>query len=173
MADIRCCMKCMQPIQSSKCRHCGYEQGTQIDRNYCLPEKTLLNDRYLIGCLLGSGGFGNTYIAYDNLFEMKVAIKEYLPSEIVSRTESNPELQAKGADFQRTFEDGRKKFLKEARILSSFKNEKGIVNVIDYFKANNTAYLVMEYLEGVSLAEYIESRPKGKLSEHDALEKLL
>ena len=116
-----------------------------------------LKDRYVIQGLIGEGGFGITYLGYDELLAMSVAIKEYYPQNFVTRNTAYEAtltvLHTKYTDF---FQRGKSDFLKEARMLAKFQDEEGIVRVMDFFEMNNTAYIVMEYLDGITLKDYLK-----------------
>ena len=133
---------------------------------------TILNGRYIIGKVLGEGGFGITYLGYGLQTDTKAAIKEYFPSGISyrfsgqSRTVS---IQDKGSSEQ--FAKGKERFLGEARTVYRFRDEENIVNVLDFFSENNTVYIVMEYIEGVSLGQYLSQN--GRVGDFDELYKIL
>ena len=122
--------------------------------------------------MLGEGGFGITYLGYDLQTDTKAAIKEYFPSGISyrfsgqSRTVS---IQDKGSSEQ--FAKGKERFLGEARTVYRFRDEENIVNVLDFFSENNTVYIVMEYIEGVSLGQYLSQN--GRVGDFDELYKIL
>ncbi|MCM1161030.1 MAG: serine/threonine-protein kinase [Roseburia sp.] len=122
---------------------------------YQLAEGEILAGRYLIGDILGFGGFGITYSAWDSKLDTKVAIKEYYPSNLVNRVPGRKEVEIYSKKQEAEFEKGLNRFLGEAQNMAKFSGEKNIVNVYNYFKENGTAYLVMEFLDGVSLKEYI------------------
>ena len=136
-----------------------------------LPSGKLIGNRYEIGEVIGQGGFGITYRGFDRTFEVTVAIKEYYPSGIASRycTQST-EVLVGGEENTRIFSEGKEKFLSEARILARVSDDPNIVNVRDFFEENNTAYIVMQYLEGENLKDYSEHH--GKMSFNEAFELL-
>lgn len=121
---------------------------------YQLAEGEILAGRYIIGDILGFGGFGITYSAWDSKLDTKVAIKEYYPSNLVNRVPGRKEVEIYSKKQEAEFEKGLNRFLGEAQNMAKFSGEKNIVNVYNYFKENGTAYLVMEFLDGVSLKEY-------------------
>ncbi len=123
-----------------------------------LPPGTVLQEKYLIGRALGQGGFGITYLAWDMNLNLKLAIKEYLPQELAYRTGGQSEVSIYKKSLADNFNYGLEKFLEEARTLARFNEYPNIISVRDYFKANGTAYLVMNHIEGVTLKEYLESR---------------
>lgn len=134
-----------------------------------LDQETLLNDQFRIGRVLGVGGFGITYLAFDEVLEMVVAVKEYLPNDIaVRKSDSNTVQPYTSTGDNRDFEFGLKQFLEEARTLAKFENHPNIVRVRTFFRENGTGYLVMNFYEGRTLAEYLEAR-NGFLMEQEAL----
>ena len=137
------------------CEFCGY-RGDQSREGVYLPIGTLLhNGEYIIGKVLGRpGGFGITYLAWDTRFDIKVAIKEYLPFQIAARAADGTSVSIHTQDYRADFEFGLDKFLEEAKTLAQFRHP-NIVRVLNFFRENGTAYMVMDYLEGESLAEYL------------------
>jgi serine/threonine protein kinase len=121
-----------------------------------LRPRTILNGKYLLGRVLGEGGFGITYIGWDLTLDLKVAVKEFYPNGFVTRestvsTNVQPFTGSQG-DFFRT---GREKFINEAKTLAKFRNLPGIVAVNEFFQENGTAYIVMEFVEGQTMKEYL------------------
>ena len=159
------CPFCMNPIEetASFCTKCGKNLQEEAPAHHLLPG-TVLHDKFLVGAALGEGGFGITYIGRDTLLDMRVAIKEYFPNGYVSRsnTASAGVSVSTGEQRRDFFDKGKERFLKEARILAKFSREPGVVEVRDFFEANNTAYIVMEYLSGETLKSHI--RRNGPLT---------
>ena len=123
---------------------------------HCLRKGTRLIGRYIIEGVLGQGGFGITYLGIDELHEKKVAIKEFFPQGIVTRNiEYQDTVTVTFVGEKDNYEKGKERFLKEARTMAKFSKDKGIVKALDFFEINNTAYIVMEYLEGVTLKQYL------------------
>jgi serine/threonine protein kinase len=110
---------------------------------------------YKIESVLGHGGFGITYLAHDTALGAQVAIKEYLPHEIANRESKTQVLPNPEREAVRDYQSGLKNFVKEARALAKFKHP-NIVRVLRYLEANGTAYMVMEYEAGQSLADYLK-----------------
>jgi serine/threonine protein kinase len=124
---------------------------------YLLPD-TELNNRYKIEEVLGHGGFGITYSALDKILNVKVAIKEYLPRQLATRAEGQTKVSIFTGESRKHYDYGLKKFLEEAQSIAQFSHHPNIVSARDYFETNNTAYMVMEYIEGVTLKEYLEQK---------------
>lgn len=145
-----------------------------------LPEGSLLHEKYYIKKILGQGGFGITYLAYDTVLQQDIAIKEYFPvryanrlSDCFNRTseEGREEFKLSAASTvypqkgqEEKYLKGLQNFLEEARLLFGKFDIEGIVSIRDFFEENGTAYIVMEYLSGMSLREY-ERRNKGQINE--------
>ena len=139
---------------------------------YLLYKGVILKNRYEIQGLIGEGGFGITYIGLDRTLNMRVAIKEFYPQGAVIRNNSiSNNITVSGIDKKEFFYKGKEQFLREARILAQFNDQEGIVDVIDFFEENNTAYIIMKYLEGITLKEYIKQN--GVMSIQDILELLV
>ena len=171
MGKINRCMKCMQVLEEgcTFCPDCGYDNQHQSNSERVLSIGTVLNEKYLIGAVLGEGGFGVTYAAWDMLIETRIAIKEYFPAELVTRDTTLSEknsgqaltlIQEKAGESR--YREGLVRFAKEAENLAKFQKQQGVVSVKDFFYENNTAYMVMEYIDGVTLSAYLESH-NGKL----------
>ena len=158
------CMGCMEIYQDNltKCPVCGYEEGTMPENTLHMEPGSILNNRYVIGKVLGYGGFGVTYIAWDTLLEQKVAIKEFLPSEYATRMLGRMEVTIFSGDKRKQFMEGLVKFIAEAKKIAKFNNVPGIVKIFDCIEENNTAYIIMEYLEGETLAAKLEKEKKMK-----------
>lgn len=166
------CMKEVREKHDKRCPCCGFDADAYCQSPRCLAMGTILAGKYLLGRVLGEGGFGITYIGLDLNMETVIAIKEYFPVNLVSRditTSSKDNVIISNGPKEHIFKRGLKRFVDEARNVSSFSGEDGIVSVKDFFYENQTAYMVMEYIEGVSLKEYLDGK-KGRIPEKDALE---
>lgn len=143
------------------CPNCGYMEGEEYAEVYCLTPGTRIMDRYIIGETLGLGGFGITYKAWDIQLGTVLAIKEYFPSGLVNRTAGDPSVFLVANKRAQEFEYGKQRFLDEARNMAKFSSHHNIVNVFNYFEANNTVYIVMEYLDGMTLSQtlQVENQP--------------
>lgn len=147
------------PVEKTdiECPFCGKKLSNEVPAHHLKPG-TVLNKKYIVGAALGEGGFGITYIGRDLTLDIRVAIKEYFPNGYVNRSNTvSPEISC-GMSYEKKefFSKGRERFLKEARILAKFSGDPGIVDVRDFFEENNTAYIVMEYLDGQDLKEYLK-----------------
>ena len=124
--------------------------------SYSLQRNTGLIGRYVIQEVLGQGGFGITYLGIDKLYGNKVAIKEYYPQEIAMRKAQYEDVvTVTSIEEKNNYDKGKKRFLDEAQVMARFNKNEGIVKILDFFEANNTAYIVMEYLEGITLKQYL------------------
>ena len=139
---------------------------------HCLRKGTRLIGRYTIEGVLGQGGFGITYLGIDELHEKKVAIKEFFPQGIVTRNiEYQDTVTVTFVGEKENYEKGKERFLKEARTMAKFSKDEGIVKALDFFEINNTAYIVMEYLEGITLKQYL--RENQRIAPEDLIELLV
>ena len=152
------CLGCFKRIKDDldTCPHCGYVEGTPSEEAIHMEPGTILSERYIIGKVIGYGGFGVTYIGWDKKLEMKVAIKEYLPSEFSTRIPGRTNVSIFSGVKKEQYISGLNKFVDEAKRLSKFQQEDGIVTIYDCIAENDTAYIIMEYLEGETLAERLK-----------------
>jgi TPR repeat protein len=152
------CMGCFrQKGPQAVCQHCGYDE-TAPRGPLLLPHRTRLHKHYLVGRVLGKpGGFGVTYLAFDTGLETLVAIKEYLPRELVGREAGRTTVSAHSPEEGGLFRFGLEQFVTEARTLAKF-DHAHLVKVRQVFAENATAYLVMDYYEGMTLAEYLQQK---------------
>lgn len=154
------CPYCMSPVQEGEpCTVCGLTAGTYSPSPHHLPPGIILVDRYLVGRVLGEGGFGITYIGCDLRLELKVAIKEYFPSDKVTRhAQASLQVSNYTGALAGNYEQGKEKYLQEARTMARMNKQAEIVSVRDFFQANNTAYIVMEYVEGTTFKELVQQK---------------
>lgn len=155
------CYNCMSLVgqDSTFCRYCGKNLRESSDMSpYQLKPGTVLQNRYLIGSVLGEGGFGITYIGLDKVLAKRVAVKEFYPAGAAHRASvvSGNVIITRGKEPM--YRRGVERFVQEARSLAAFSSEDGIVDVLDTFQANNTAYIVMEYLEGNTLKALLKTK---------------
>lgn len=169
------CMGCMREFKEkqSVCPVCGFHSGAYQRPMNALPLYEILKGRYLVGRVIGIGGFGITYIGWDFYQSKKVCIKEYFPRSIAVR---NPDavtyteqisvsvqysMLMKEQEFTRArhvYQNGLEAYIKEAENLSKFYLMPGIVSVRDFFYGNNTAYIIMEYIDGIDMKKYARQR---------------
>ena len=168
--STRQCMGCMEfyDARYEICPHCGYIHGTKAKEAYHLqPGTTLRGGRYVVGRVLGFGGFGVTYIAYDRRLRQKVAVKEYLPGEFSTRMPGMTAVTVYSGERQEQFAAGKLKTIEEAVRLAKFRHIPNVVHVFDTFEENNTAYIVMEFCDGESVKSILERQ--GPMSLEEAL----
>ena len=139
-----------------------------MEGTYYLQIGTILHDRYEIKDILGAGGFGITYKAWDNTLQTEVCIKEYYPVGIANRAVTATLVSVYTNADEVSYRRGMQRFLREARGLAKLGSVKNIVNVHDYFEENNTAYMVMEYLKGKTLKCFVRENG-GKVDEDVAI----
>ena len=157
------CLGCMAEKGTAKvCPYCGYEEGTPPASPLHLKPGTVLNRKYLIGRVLGHGGFGITYLGLDLNLRVRLAVKEYFPTGLVTRDTTAATVSVFSGDSRQSFDYGLEKFLEEGRTLARFDDVPEIVGIRDFFRENGTAYLVMDYVEGITLKEYL-ARQGGRL----------
>ena len=156
------CINCMKEKAShgTKCEYCGFDLTTAVIPAHHLKPFSILAGKYLVGRAIGEGGFGITYIGMDLNLEMRVAIKEYYPNGSAVR-DINGEgatVQSQSRESRALYENGREKFINEAKTLAKCVDFPEIVTVKDFFKENNTAYIVMEYIDGKTLRTYLNEK---------------
>lgn len=163
--DIRnLCINCFKPTGGEEvCMHCGTVQHTRPRQICHLFPYTILRERYIIGNVINNGGFGVVYKAYDTKLENIVAIKEFLPTQnsMVNRIPGSTEVLLINEEQQEEFTAMKNEFIGEARTMAQFANCESIVRIYEFFEENNTAYLVMEYLDGISLREFLSNNEGG------------
>ncbi|MBE6704359.1 MAG: serine/threonine protein kinase [Ruminococcaceae bacterium] len=150
------------------CPHCGLSHETYRLEAGLLPPGTNLNGKYIIGRLLGRGGFGATYLAYSSERNSVVAIKEYFPTGIATRAKDEERVSVLSPDKQDVYKKGASKMYEEAKTIFKFKACKNIVSVYEFFYANSTVYFSMEYLDGIDLKNYI-TKKGGRLTEQEVV----
>ena len=157
------CMNCMKEKRNADevCPYCGFDNRKYAPLDFQLSPYTTLSDgRYVIGKVLGTGGFGITYIAFDTRLEIPVAIKELFVADKVKRKHGRTVLMDTTENGIREYREMKRRFMKEAQTMAELENVEGVVKVKDYFTENDTAYIVMEYLDGKTLKEILEDNRK-------------
>lgn len=171
----RICPECLreQPggQNTGTCCYCGYQNriGEEKQPYHHLKRSSILAGKYLVGRVLGEGGFGITYIGLDLNYGYRVAIKEFYPNGYVTRDGASTcrVTDYEGSNYQ-TVQKWKKSFIKEAQALARCTDLPGVVGVKEFFQENNTAYIILEYLEGETLKEYLK-RCGGRISVEDTL----
>ena len=158
--EVRRCMKCMHPLTVGEtvCPECGRAYGSANAESFALKPGTILEGKYLVGEMLGQGGFGITYIGFDLLLEQKVAIKEYYPMStgMVSRDGHSTVVWSSAMMGKTGTQKGFDSFLKEARKMAKLGGIPGVVGVKSVFIQNETAYIVMDFIEGETLLKKLQ-----------------
>ena len=165
------CLGCMAEKKEGEavCPKCGYTDGTAPKEPLHIIPGTEIKNRYLIGTTLGFGGFGITYIAWDKTLKQKVAIKEYFPGDFATRMPGESRVTAFKGEMTQQYQAGLKRFMSEAQKLAKYGHVEGIVSIYDIFHENETAYIVMEYLEGQDVKSYLKEKG-GKLTYDETME---
>ena len=155
-SKINICPNCFAEFYGSVCRCCNTNLYEIKKYDSALEAFTVLKNRYLLGRVLGKGGFGITYLARDMSTGALCCIKEYMPSEFVVRDGDGRTLVTVDGNIKtiRVYEHGKSRFIDEAKTLILLKNNNTVVDITDFFEQNNTAYFVMEYIDGVSMKKY-------------------
>ena len=173
MNNQRICYNCFQekPEEGVPCPFCGFDlKENEEQYPVALKAGAVLKQRYLVGRVLGQGGFGITYVAWDTKLRARVAVKEYMPDDICTRMENAVSVAMESKEDE--FAYGRERFQEEARTLAKFMGQPNIAGVTDYFDENGTSYFVMDYIEGISFKTYIANQG-GKVSPEEALDVIL
>lgn len=160
------CFQCMNemPEGGHICSHCGYDQRTVPREVYHLQPGTVLHQKYQIGVVIGFGGFGIVYKAWDLALNRVVAVKEYYPTMYLKRDPGMTQVILFDKKNEEAFLKGKEEFLTEARNIAKYNSHPNIVHVYDFFEENGTAYFVMEYLDGKTLKQYMrEAKQQGQV----------
>ena len=161
------CPGCMRIVEDFEkpCPYCGFDKREyEKTRSYrTLPPGTILAGKYFLGKVIGEGGFGITYLAWEMNLEVPVAVKEYFPSGLATRDTQltggkSKTVSVMAGDQGHYYQSGLRSFEQEARNLAKFQNLPGVVSVKDLFFENQTAYLAMEYIPGITMKQYLRSK---------------
>ena len=168
---MRLCMGCMSEVEEHQdiCPYCGYRKDTAVEEAYYLLPETVLSNRYIVGKVLGYGGFGVTYIGWDGILKRIVAIKEYFPSDYATRGYGTKKLTIYSGDAYDQFQSGLSSFISEAKRQAQLHNVDGVVRIYDCVQENDTGYIIMEYLDGKTIKELLQDDGK-RYSYEDAEE---
>ena len=158
----------MQPNDQPVCPQCGWPEDAS-NAPHQLRCGTMLRGQYLVGKVLGQGGFGITYLGYDTYLDMPVAIKEFYPGNLVGRDHNQSStVTVHTGTPDNHYYGSLDRFIREAKALAKLRNVSHIVGVQSFFQENNTAYIIMEYVRGTELREYVRNRG-GRLSVTETL----
>lgn len=154
------CYYCMSEIESGlmTCPHCGKRVDQYPSDPRYLKPGTVLQGKYTVGAVLGSGGFGITYVGWDATLDRKIAIKEYYPRQYGRRKDDGNTVTASAMNATDKFGAGLDRFLQEAKSLRELHGVDGVVEVDNFFRENGTGYIVMEFLEGRDLRTIIKEK---------------
>ena len=165
------CPGCMAVLDEPDlpCPLCGFDKSTYSPSPRSLRPFTKLNGKYLVGKVIGEGGFGITYIGFNMETDLPVAIKEYFPSELATRdTTQGNVITIFSGEARDLYREGLEKYLREARNLSMFSDLPGIVTVKDFFYENETAYIIMEYINGMTLKDHL-TKVGGRMKQNEVI----
>lgn len=167
---VNLCDFCFSPVEPGVvCPYCGQTHDTyRSEIGLLTPGTPLLGGKYVIGRVLGRGGFGVTYLAYSFEHNVPVAIKEYFPNGFATRAKGEVNISIVSDEKRETFGKGAKRFFEEAQTMARFNQNPNIVSVYEFFYDNGTVYYAMEYLDGIDLKGYI-ARNGGRISESEAI----
>lgn len=149
------CSGCFSALKKEPCKKCGFSEESYSPDSVALPCGTILMGNFIIGNVIGKGGFGITYLAYDVKYGKIIAVKEYFPIELALREPNGIGLMVRDRKSAELFKHGAEKFYNEASFVSKFSGNPNIVRVYQFFYENNTAYFTMEYLSGMTLKDYV------------------
>lgn len=153
------------------CPHCGYAVGDKAEEVYYLQPGTLLNNnKYMVGEKAGQGGFGIIYKAWNTNLQCMVAIKEFFPLSMVTRSEGQKEVVVFSSKRENDYVKHLNKFKREAKIMSLFTDSENCIRTYDVFEENGTAYIVMEYCNAPTLKSYVKARNGELLPEREVIE---
>ncbi len=150
------CYSCFKEYQGDfkVCPYCGTPAITEPAEPVHLAPGTVLAGRYILGTAVGSGGFGIVYRAWDSKLETVVAVKEFFVARLVTRAKGTKEIIVTKKSLPE-FQYRKERFLAEARNMAKFGAHRSIPNVFEFFEENGTAYIVMEFLSGMALNNYM------------------
>lgn len=164
---MRLCENCFEEMNAQFCTRCRYNPAAGAGDPTVLAPGSVLLGKYIVGKVIGKGGFGVTYLAYDFTLGKKVAIKEFFPYGVALRAAGTTTVAVSSMDNAEAFKLGAEKFYNEAKLVSKFNGNPNIVGVYEFFYENDTVYFAMEYLKGHTLKEHIQKH--GPLSAAQAL----
>lgn len=153
---IRLCMGCMNELdENGVCHYCKYTDDAAYLRSYLAP-RTVLDNRYIVGKMLSYNGEGASYICYDSVSKEKVVCREYMPDTLCERDRGSNNIIV-NSDCLAKYKTFMQEFVETNKALSRMRNLNHIVTAKDMLYENNTAYVILEYIEGVSLKKFLQS----------------
>lgn len=162
------CPNCFYETEQDPCPECSFSRNNPGKNPAVLPRGSILNNRYVVGGIIGRGGFGITYLAYDTKLECRVAVKEYYPRSLAARDGYSTMISVPDAESKKMFWEGAQKFYDEACLVAKFNDHPNIVSVRDFFYENETVYFTMGLLNGQTLKAYLKEH--GALSSGQAVQ---
>lgn len=157
------CMNCFEELtQGSVCSSCGYDNDTQSDITYLQP-KTVLGGRYVIGSVVSHESDAVTYMAYDSQLDDVVTVREFLPKNRANRLEGNLDIHVRER-YKASFERFKQSFINLWSTIIKMRNLSAVIPTYDVFELNGTAYAVSEYMESITLREFLLRTPEGNIT---------
>ncbi len=155
---MKLCMGCMNQMEEhlTTCPYCGFDETTLHQESYYLDPGTIIGGRYIVGRVIGYGGYTVSYLGMDAAVNRKVMVKEYLPSDFSTRSEGEREITIYSGDARDQFEQGLTNFLNEANRIQHLSEPEGIAQIYDCVAENDTGYVISEYIEGNTLHEILD-----------------
>ena len=153
------CFRCMNrlPAPDEVCPRCGWNNQDRRNGEGELPFASLAH-KYIIGKALGRGGFGITYVGLNIALGTRVAIKEYFPAEISRRADNGADIVASAPEYEELYNRGKQKALTEAQVIAGVQDVRDVVRIYNVMGRNNTVYIIMEYVEGETLASLVSRK---------------
>lgn len=156
------CYHCLEALRDRSADSCPYchapLKNIEWDAKRYLKPGTILQNKFFVGRAIGKGGFGNTYMGWNEVLQCKVAIKEYFPTNLTARGDDGVTVSVISGDTQGYFKAGLEQFLEEARNVASLQDVKGVVRIYNFFEENGTGYIIMEFLEGMDVKNILRER---------------
>lgn len=163
------CYNCLEALRDRNADSCPYCHAPlkqiEWDAKRYLKPGTILQNKFFVGNAIGKGGFGNTYMGWNEVLQCKVAIKEYFPTNLTARGDDGVTVTITSSDTQGYFRAGLEQFLEEARNVASLQDVKGVVQIYNFFEENGTGYIIMEFLEGMDVKQILHER--GNRADYD------
>lgn len=166
------CPNCFKmEFEDGQCSCCGFKNRLKTYKHQPLPAGHILHSRYIVGRILGEGGFGTTYKVFDITCQTILAVKEYAPLDSSCRKEDRIIMTAVNKEKSRSYRDGVNNFLEEATLLRSMGEIPAVVQIKDCFLENGTAYFAMEFLDGSTLKQVL--RVSGHRLSHPVVTRII